>query len=163
MSFKIKAAHLMDPSFIKGVQKLSGERLPFKHSWQLKSLATKLDEAIDKVRNSYGEIVKSNCVLDEKGDLVPNTFKEDIKGPDGKVMRAKGDIIPNSFTPKDDESEVKIQRETKEMMESDIIINHAKIAIEALNDIKLSADDLDMLEPILAIPKDIADKVIPLT
>jgi hypothetical protein len=161
--FKIKVEQLNHRDFIGAVKKLSGQKLPFKHSWHLKGLVTKLDKAMDTTAEMYKEIINRNAVLDEKGNLVPMKIKEDIMSPDGKeVMRKAGEIIPNSYTPKEENSAEVIKKETAELMETELEIEHRKISFEALERLEISAEELDLLEPILMIPKEVRDNVIPM-
>lgn len=161
--FKIKVEELNHREFIGSVKKLSSKTLPFKDAWHLKRLITKLDEAMDATSEMYRDIIKENAILDEEGNLVPMTIKEDILGPDGKtVMRKAGELLENSYTPKEEDSAEKIKDQTAKLMATDLEIEDQKISFEAFSSLKISAEEISLLEPIIMIPSEIANNVIPL-
>jgi hypothetical protein len=162
MSFKIKVSHLNNKNFVGTVKKLTAHKLPFNDSWHLKGLVTKLDAAMDHTASLYSDIIKDNAVLDEKGNLVPMKAKEDIKAPDGSVYMKEGTEIPNSYTPKEEDSAAKIESQTAELMDTELDIDHTKVNVKALSNVEISAEELELLEPILHIPEEIRDNVIPM-
>ena len=160
MSFKVPVPLLNKREFVMAVQRLNKARLPFAHAFKLKSLSTKLDQAMDDVTRIYLEIVKKHVELDEKGDIIPKKLEEDVTGPDGKVIRKAGEVIPNSYIPKSEEAAEALEKEVGEFMNGGIEIKFSKLPIEALNDVEISAEELEFLEPILEISEDVQNNVV---
>lgn len=175
MSFKIKVSDL-SPSLIQACRTISSSKLSFSNAWHMKTLGSKIDKALTfleeknaKIIENYREGMKAHVELDEKGNFVLDTFKEDHKGPDGEVMFKAGDKKPNSYVEKSEEDKKAIEelakktkKEMEELQASEVDIDYSKLPLSALEDIQLSADDLDSLEPILDIPEEVANNVIPM-
>ena len=173
MSFKIKVADL-SPALINACRTISSSKLSFGNAWHMKSLSGKIDKALtfleeqnNKIIMRYREGMKNHVELDEEGNFVLDTFKEDHKGPDGEVMFKAGDKKPNSYVVKSEEDEKAIKelaeatkKEMDELQDSEVDIDYSKLPLSALESIEISADDLDSLEPILDIPKEVANNVI---
>ena len=159
MSFTIKAKYL-NQNFIKACSLLNKQKMSFKYSFQLKTLVTKLDKGMDHLADEYTKIVKSHCMLDEEGNIKPKTLTEDIKGPDGSIMMKAGEVIPNSYESLGPEADAEMKKEVEELMNSEIEIDYRKLPLEAIENLEFSGEELDLLEPILDIPDEIANNVI---
>lgn len=173
MSFKLKAEDL-SPALIQGCQRVSKAKLGFKYAWHMKTLCQRIDKALqfleeqnNKIIMNYREEMKKHVQLDDEGNFVLDTYKEEVKDPSGEVIFKVGDKKANSYVPKSDEDEKQIKilaentkSEMDELREAEVDIDYSKLPIEALENIEISADDLDALEPILDISEAVKNNVI---
>jgi hypothetical protein len=160
MGTAILAAKLNDREFQTTMRKLAKQPLSFGGAFKLKSIIKKLDSAKDTAATLYMDIIKKHVELDENGNIKPDAYKEDVTTPDGEVVAKAGSPIRNSYIVKEG-CEQKLAEEVGSFMSTPLPLDGVpKLKYEELQNVELSAMDLDMLEEILDIPEDILNNVI---
>jgi anionic cell wall polymer biosynthesis LytR-Cps2A-Psr (LCP) family protein len=161
MSIELKVSSINDSRFQQVLQKIASQKVSFGTAYRLRNMFKKIDNARTEITKSYMEMVKNHVELDENGEIIPDTWKEDIKDDEGNIIYTKGTPIPQSYVIKEGHKE-KFNEEVAKFMEELIPIEAAKIEYEKLENIELSAIEVDVLEPVIEWPKEALDNVIPL-
>jgi len=96
---------------------------------KIQSLTREAGEELQKLAKKYGE-------LDDSGNLKPE-------------LNEKGMPVPGTFKLKEDVDREEFIKEQGEFMDIEHELNKRKLDVNSLEDVKLSANDISALEPML--------------
>lgn len=149
---------LNNAGFKNSIRQLCQEKVSFGTAFSLRNLVKKIDSAHTASQEAYMGIIKEYAEVDGEGNLVPDKYKEDVKIGEEVKFKA-GDDIANSFVIPEDKKEAYVEAMDKFWKEP-VELECDKIPLAKLEDIKLSALDIDLIEPVIDIPEDVLNNII---
>lgn len=157
MAFKLTYEELNSPGLTDGLRQLGAKELPMKAAWNITRMIKQIDKNIQEGREFYFEnVLKKHVEVDEKGEIVPDTHKEDVKNADGTVKIVAGSPIAGSYVAKDKE---KLQSAVEEFMKTQVDIESYKIHLDDVADVRIAPQVLAAIEPVVMTRQEALDQI----
>lgn len=140
---KLKYSQLRDPQFVGAMRKLSN--YPFKvqkTAYDVMRITNKLTQEEKNAQELYVKMLKQHAKLDDKGNFVPR-MDGDKPVPDTFVI---DDTSPEKFAA--------YQKAVEEFGDLEFNLDWRQVTFENLEDCRLTAAELSVLQDIISVPVD---------